>query len=71
MAALLDTAEVDIEERLKAWVGGRWPRDQSLDDDIRDAAVEIYRLRGYVRQIRIGIDPFDGQPPKWATSPKY
>lgn len=34
----------DIVKRLRQWTPGVWP-DRSLDDDIRDAADEIERLR--------------------------
>lgn len=63
--------EEDIEKRLRAWIGGKWPRNQSMDDDIIDAATEICRLRSHIRMIRVGIDPYDGNPPKWVTTVNY
>lgn len=36
---------MDIVKRLRAWQGGKWPKDHSIDDDMREAADEIERLR--------------------------
>lgn len=71
LRATIDSTKEDIEKRLRRWIGGKWPADQSLDEDVFDAAVEICQLRSQIRQIRLGIDPFKGDPPKWAISAVY
>ena len=45
LRALLAGGERDaIVTRLRNWVGGKWPADQSLDDDIAEAALALEAL---------------------------
>lgn len=39
---------MDIVKRLRAWQGGKWPRDDSIDDCMDEAADTIERLRKLV-----------------------